>query len=94
MENENQLLTLSENEYKDLLNTAITQINTTRNTLAVQVNTAVTSTYWNLGKLLHDKKIENGYGTKIVERISVDLKTEFSGYGAFSTQFVEYEVIL
>jgi predicted nuclease of restriction endonuclease-like (RecB) superfamily len=81
MKNENQLLTLSENEYKDLLNTAITQINTTRNTLAVQVNTAVTSTYWNLGKLLHDKKIENGYGTKIVERLSVDLKTEFPDMG-------------
>lgn len=81
MENENQFLTLSEKEYKDLLNTAITQINTARNTLAVQVNTAVTSTYWNLGKLLHDKKIENGYGTKIVERLSVDLKTEFPDMG-------------
>ena len=64
-----------------MLNTAITQINTSRNTLAVQVNTAVTSTYWNLGKLLHDKKIENGYGTKIVERLSVDLKTEFPDMG-------------
>lgn len=71
----------SESEYSELLNTAITQINTARNSLAVKINTTVSSVYWNLGKLLYDKKIENGYGSNIINRLSVDLKSQFSDMG-------------
>ena len=81
MGNKTDGLILSENDYSDLLNTAITQINTARNALAVQVNTTVISTYWNLGKLLHDKKIESNYGTQVVKRLSVDLKSAFPDMG-------------
>lgn len=76
MENE-----IIETEYTELLNTAITQINGARNSLALQVNTTVNSVYWNLGKLLHDKKIEGGYGSNVINRLSVDLKAEFPDMG-------------
>ena len=81
MKQETEFLEITESEYSEILNTAITQINTARNALATQVNTTVISTYWNLGKLLHDKKIESGYGTQIVERLSIDLKSEFTEMG-------------
>lgn len=64
-----------------LVGVAIAQIHGARNTLALQVKTTVSSVYWNLGKLLHDKKIEGGYGSNVINRLSVDLKTEFPDMG-------------
>ena len=72
---------ITEAEYKDLLNTAINQIHTARNTLALQVNTTTNTTYWNLGMLLHDREIEGGYGSKTIRRLSIDLKEQFPDMG-------------
>ena len=76
-----EIQNLTENEYEEILNTAITQIQASRNAIAVQINTAANSTYWNLGKLLHDKKIEGGYGSNIINRLSIDLKSSFPDMG-------------
>ena len=77
----NEIQNLTENEYTELLNTAKAQINAARNAIAVQVNSTANSTYWNLGKLLHEKKIEGGYGGKVINRLSVDLKQSFPDMG-------------
>ena len=69
----NEIQNLTENEYTELLNTAKAQINAARNAIAVKVNSTANSTYWNLGKLLHEKKIEGGYGGNVINRLSVDL---------------------
>jgi predicted nuclease of restriction endonuclease-like (RecB) superfamily len=37
--------------------------------------------YWNLGKLLSERKIEKGHGAGVVNRLSADLKSEFSDMG-------------
>ena len=37
-------------------------------------NTNVASAYWEIGKMLHDKKIESGYGDGVVKQLSIDLK--------------------
>lgn len=76
-----EIQNLTENEYEEILNTAITQIQASRNAIAVQINTTANSTYWNLGKLLHDKKIEGGYGSNIINRLSIDLKSSFPDMG-------------
>lgn len=76
-----ELMNYDEKEYKEILNTAITQINVSRNAIAFQINSTVSSTYWNLGKLLHDKKFEGGYGSNIINRLSVDLKDSFPDMG-------------
>ena len=54
--NEKKEVALTENEYSDLLNSAINQIHSARNALALQINTTSNTTYWNLGMLLHDRK--------------------------------------
>lgn len=77
----NEVQNLTENEYIELLNTAKAQINAARNAIAVQVNSTANSTYWNLGKLLHEKKIEGGYGGNVINRLSVDLKQSFPDMG-------------
>ena len=72
---------MKESDYANLLDAAKSQISAARNALAVSVNTAVTSAYWNLGKLLHDRKVVGGYGSNVVNRLSVDLKSEFPDMG-------------
>ena len=42
---------------------------------------AAMGVYWNLGKLLSEKKIEKGHGAGGVNKLSVDLKTEFPDMG-------------
>ena len=74
-------IAITETDYTDLLKTAITQIKSGRNAIALQVNTSANSTYWNLGKLLHDRKIEGGYGSNVINRLSIDLKSEFPDMG-------------
>lgn len=76
-----EMKNLSENEYADILSTAINQIQASRNAIAAQINTAANSTYWNLGKLLHNRKIEGGYGSNIINRLSIDLKSSFPDMG-------------
>lgn len=72
---------ITENEYTDLLKTARTQIDAGRSTIALQVNSTANTTYWNLGKLLHERKIEGGYGSSVIERLSVDLKKDYPDMG-------------
>ena len=67
----NEIQNLTENEYIELLNAAKAQINAARNALAVQVNSTANSTYWHIGKLLHEKKIEGGYGGNVIDRLSL-----------------------
>ena len=74
-------IAIPETDYADLLNTAVSQIQASRNAIAIQVNTAAMTTYWNLGKLLYDRKIEGGYGSNVIQRLSVDLKASFPDMG-------------
>jgi predicted nuclease of restriction endonuclease-like (RecB) superfamily len=40
--------------------------------------------YWNIGRRLSEEGLAKGYGNKVVERLSVDLKEEFPGTTGFS----------
>lgn len=70
-----------EKSYTDILQAAVAEIKTARATIARQVNAAAIGVYWNLGKLLSEKKIEKGHGAGVVNRLSVDLKAEFPDMG-------------
>ena len=70
-----------DNRYSEILLQAVAEIKTARLQIARQVNVAAISVYWNLGKLLSEKKIEKGHGAGVVNRLSVDLKAEFPDMG-------------
>ena len=72
---------MARDDYSALLSTAVAQITAARNAIAVSVNTTAISTYWGLGKLLHDRKVEYGYGGGVVKRLSADLKARFPDMG-------------
>ena len=67
--------------YHEILQQARAQIHSARATLAKQVNTTASSVYWNLGKLLSERQLDEGYGSGVVKQLSVDLKAEFPDMG-------------
>jgi predicted nuclease of restriction endonuclease-like (RecB) superfamily len=70
-----------DNSYSEILRHAVAEIKTARSHIARQVNAAAIAVYWNLGKLLSERKIEKGHGAGVVNRLSVDLKAEFPDMG-------------
>lgn len=80
MSKQNKLI-INNSEYDALLHHAVTEIKTVRNSIARQINSSVNTVYWSLGKLLFDKKLEDGYGSGVVKQLSIDLKNEFPDMG-------------
>jgi len=74
-------ININVSEYREILHQAISQINTARILIARQVNSTANSVYWNLGKLLFEKQLEEGYGSGVVKQLSIDLKNEFPDMG-------------
>lgn len=72
---------IDDNEYTQILRQAVAVIHSARTTVAKLVNSTVHSAYWDIGKLLFERHLEGGYGSGVVKRLSVDLKTEFPDMG-------------
>ena len=45
------------------------------------VNGYVSTAYWEIGQMLHERKIESGYGDSVVKRLSADLKERYPKMG-------------
>jgi predicted nuclease of restriction endonuclease-like (RecB) superfamily/transposase len=67
-----------------MLREIIAEVKMTRVVVANRLSATVTQLYWNIGKRLSSEKVEKGYGGKVVERLSVDLKSEFPDTDGFS----------
>jgi predicted nuclease of restriction endonuclease-like (RecB) superfamily len=76
-----EIASINQEEYGSLLQQAVEQIRTARIVVAKYINNATQSVYWNLGKLLFEKQLSEGYGSGVVNQLSVDLKTEFPDMG-------------
>jgi predicted nuclease of restriction endonuclease-like (RecB) superfamily len=71
----------TQDEYQEILRLAVVEIRTARSLIARQVNRSANSVYWNLGQLLVEKQLSEGYGSGVVKQLSVDLKSEFPDMG-------------
>ena len=75
------LASMSDGDYRHLLNELRTNIASTRISLARRINDAMMQMYWNIGKAISERKIEEGHGASVINRLSVDLKNEFPNMG-------------
>ena len=69
------------NDYVELLQQAVAVIEKGRTNVARHIAVAVSSTYWEIGKLLHEKKLESRHGSRVVKRLSADLKELYPRIG-------------
>lgn len=73
-----------ENEYNELLRHAVAVIDSARTNIARQVSATASNTYWEIGKLLYERKLDSKHGSAVVKRLSVDLKNRYPNMGLSS----------
>ena len=74
-------IAFNNSDYQEILRQAVAEIRGARTLIAKQVNSTTNSVYWNLGKLLFERQLEEGYGGSVVKQLSIDLKEEFPDMG-------------
>ena len=75
------IIQFQESEYDVILRQAVAVIDRTRAMVAATMCSAIGTAHWEIGKLLHDKKIESVHGSGIVKRLSSDLKQLYPQMG-------------
>lgn len=90
----------TDNQYSEILKQLITEIKSTRVTIARKINSSMMQMYWNIGKKLSEEGLQKGYGSSVVKRLSFDLQQEFPDTTGFSSRnlwnmkkFYEYYAI-
>ena len=77
-------LPLIDTEYQNFLHAVKAQVSISRVGAARAVNHALIGLYWCLGQLMVQRQASLAWGQAVVERLSVDLRTEFPGATGFS----------
>lgn len=77
----NDITKIHESEYNEILLRCVAVINNARKMLAQQVASIASNTYWEIGKLLHERKLDSKHGSSVVKRLSTDLKEQFPDIG-------------
>ncbi len=66
--------------YAILLNDLKNKIQTTRLRTVLNANAELVLMYWEIGHSILQKQENEGWGAKVIDRLSYDLRTAFSGY--------------
>jgi predicted nuclease of restriction endonuclease-like (RecB) superfamily len=56
----------------------------------IEANSALILLYWEIGNSILRRQINEGWGAKVIDRMSYDLKTEFPDMGGFSPRNLKY----
>jgi predicted nuclease of restriction endonuclease-like (RecB) superfamily len=76
--------------YGELLELVKGEVQAARVQAARVVNTELVVLYWRIGTLIRQRRAEQGWGTKVVERLAADLRSEFPGMRGFSPRNLVY----
>lgn len=76
--------------YGDLLSEVKQSVADARVRAQRTVNTELVQMYWQIGKLIVGRQEQEGWGTKVVDRLAADLKTAFPNQRGFSRRNLLY----
>src|SRR6478609_4053887 len=76
--------------YPELLDSVASRISTGRHRATTAVNRELILTYWAIGRDILDRQEQDGYGTKVIDRLSADIKERFSEAKGFSPRNLKY----
>ena len=85
-DNKDNKLSIGSGDYAEILRHAVAVIEHARTEIAQHVNGYVSTAYWEIGQMLHERKIESGYGDSVVKRLSADLKERYPKMGVSPRQ--------
>jgi predicted nuclease of restriction endonuclease-like (RecB) superfamily len=66
------------------------QIKQERLKAVISANSALVLMYWNIGRSILNRQNREGWGAKVIDRLSVDLKYEFPEMNGFSSRNLKY----
>ena len=76
--------------YAEVLNGIKTHINQSRLKAALAANSALILLYWQIGQTILQRQTNEGWGAKVIDRLSFDLKEAFPDMGGFSPRNLKY----
>lgn len=76
--------------YSALLSDLKARIGSAQVRAAVAVNTELVTLYWHVGSALNERVQAAGWGAKVLDRLSSDLKSAFPDLGGFSPRNLRY----
>ena len=77
-------------DYPHLLAELTTQIRSAQWTAARVVNTRLIELYWSIGKAILDRQSAEGWGTRVIHRLSDDLGTAYPDMSGLSRSNIKY----
>ena len=76
--------------YGELFEQVKSEVQAARVRAARVVNVEVIDLYWRIGRLILNRRNSEGWGSRVVERLSADLRTEFPGMRGLAPRSLEY----
>lgn len=81
---------LPESNYRALLNGLKKRIRSAQVRAAMAVNQELIRLYWQIGREILARQKAEGWGSKVIDRLAMDLKREFPGITGFSPRNLKY----
>jgi len=72
--------------YFELRDSIVARIKETRLRFVIQANEDMVGLYWNIGNDILQRQKSEGWGAKVIDRLSADLKEEFPEMNGFSSR--------
>ncbi|KAF5409927.1 MAG: hypothetical protein C5S47_08195 [Candidatus Methanogasteraceae archaeon] len=77
-------------EYAAVLGELKKRIQSERLRVTLTANSAMVLLYWDIGKVILDRQERQGWGAKVIDRLSYDLKNAFPDMSGFSPRNLKY----
>ncbi len=82
-------ITLPE-DYDETLARLATEVRAANVRATLHVNRELITLYWNIGRVILERQADEGWGTKVIERLSSDLRREFPNMTGLSPRNLHY----
>jgi len=76
--------------YFDMRDSVVKRIKECRTELIIKANTAMTMMYWHIGNEILARQSAEGWGTRVIDRLSKDLNESFPEMSGFSSRNLKY----
>lgn len=77
-------------KYQSLLKDIKSAIHKARIKAILSVNTEMILLYWQTGKMIAERQMQEGWSSKVIPRLAIDLKNEFSDLKGYSERNLGY----
>ena len=77
-------------DYAPLLSEIKARVQAARIKAGLAANRELLKLYWDIGRLILDRQQKEGWGAKVIDRLSADLQNEFPGQQGFSPRNLKY----